>query len=41
MEQKKQLEDLLAVVIKEGASDLHISVGKSTNHKSIGDVNSS
>lgn len=28
MEQKKQLEDLLATVIKEGASDLHISVGK-------------
>ncbi|MBU3968641.1 PilT/PilU family type 4a pilus ATPase [Patescibacteria group bacterium] len=28
MEQKKQLEDLLAIVIKEGASDLHISVGK-------------
>lgn len=28
MEQKKQLENLLETVIKEGASDLHISVGK-------------
>lgn len=28
MEQKKQLENLLEMVIKEGASDLHISVGK-------------